>query len=137
MQLLWLNLVTDIFPGLALALEPPEPDVLAQPPRNPNTPIIQPSDFRRILFESSLLSASSLTAYGYGVSRYGIGPRSSTIAFESLVAAQLMHALSCRSTKAHLWGGQPLPPNPYLTFALAGSLVYNLWPPPFPAYEVC
>lgn len=122
MQLLWLNLVTDIFPGLALALEPPEPDVLAQPPRNPNAPIIQSSDFNRILFESSLLSASSLTAYGYGVRRYGVGPRSSTIAFMSLVAAQLMHALSCRSTRAHLWGRRPLPPNPYLATALTGSL---------------
>jgi Ca2+-transporting ATPase len=41
MQLLWLNLVTDVFPGLALALEPPEPDVLTQSPRNPHEPIIK------------------------------------------------------------------------------------------------
>lgn len=122
MQLLWLNLVTDIFPGLALALEPPEPDVLAQPPRNPNTPIITSSDFQRILFESSLLSASSLTAYGYGLSRYGVGTKSSSIAFMSLVMAQLMHALSCRSPKTQLWGHQQLPPNPYLVVALGGSL---------------
>jgi Ca2+-transporting ATPase len=121
-QLLWLNLVTDIFPGLALALEPPEPDVLLQPPRDPQTPIITSSDFQRILFESSLLSVSSLTAYGYGLSRYGLGERSSTIAFMSLVTAQLMHALSCRSPKARLWGPQQLPPNPYLVVALGASL---------------
>ena len=35
MQLLWINLVSDIFPGLALALEPPEPDILTRPPRDP------------------------------------------------------------------------------------------------------
>ena len=35
MQLLWINLVSDIFPGLALALEPPEPDILLRPPRDP------------------------------------------------------------------------------------------------------
>src|SRR5574341_1808662 len=35
MQLLWINLISDIFPGLALALEPPEPDVLSRPPRSP------------------------------------------------------------------------------------------------------
>jgi Ca2+-transporting ATPase len=122
MQLLWLNLVTDIFPGLALALEPPEPNILKQPPRDPHTPIIEARNFKRILFESSLLSVSSLTAYGYGLSRYGLGPRASTIAFMSLVMAQLMHALSCRSTTSRLWGPQPLPPNPFLVAALGGSL---------------
>ena len=48
MQLLWINLLSDIFPGLALALEPPEPDVLQRPPRDPEQPIISKSDFKRI-----------------------------------------------------------------------------------------
>ncbi|ACB51954.1 cation-transporting ATPase [Crocosphaera subtropica ATCC 51142] len=120
MQLLWLNLVTDIFPGLALALEAPEPDVLTLPPRSPDEPIIKSSDFQRILVESSTLSASALSAYGYGIWRYGISPHASTVAFMSLVSGQLLHALSCRSPKplyAH-----PLPHNPYLTAALGGSL---------------
>ncbi|MGK7879278.1 MAG: HAD-IC family P-type ATPase [Crocosphaera sp.] len=119
MQLLWLNLVTDIFPGLALALESPEPDVLSLPPRSPDEPIIKSSDFQRILFESTTISASSLTAYGYGILRYGISPQASTIAFMSLVSGQLLHALSCRSNKP--LSAQKLPPNHYLTAALAGS----------------
>src|SRR5207245_6041231 len=53
MQLLWINLLSDIAPGLALALEPPEPDVLSQPPRRPEEPIIQTSDFRRITVASA------------------------------------------------------------------------------------
>jgi len=60
MQLLWLNLVTDIFPGLALALEPSEPDVLQVPPRHADEAIVKPEDFKRITFESSMLSASTL-----------------------------------------------------------------------------
>ena len=75
MQLLWINLVSDITPGLALALEPPEPDVLSQPPRNPGEPIVKLSDFKRIGFESAMLSAGALSAYGYGILRYGIGQR--------------------------------------------------------------
>ncbi|MGI0484604.1 HAD-IC family P-type ATPase [Pantanalinema rosaneae CENA516] len=125
MQLLWLNLVTDIFPGLALALEPPAPDVLSQLPRDPNQPIIKPSDFKRILFESTTLSISALAAYSYAIGRYGISPRASTIGFMSLTCAQLFHALSCRSTRRR-WGRSALPPNPYLTTALAGSLALQL-----------
>ncbi|MDJ0730515.1 MAG: cation-translocating P-type ATPase [Crocosphaera sp.] len=119
MQLLWLNLVTDIFPGLALALEAPEPDVLSLPPRSPDEPIIKSSDFQRTLFESTNLSVSALTAYGYGIWRYGISPQASTIAFMSLVSGQLLHALSCRSNKP--LSAQKLPDNHYLTAALGGS----------------
>jgi Ca2+-transporting ATPase len=125
-QLLWLNLVTDIFPGLALTQEPPEPDVLKQPPRPPEEPIIKKSDFKRITLESATLSVSTLGAYGYGILRYGIGMRSSTIAFMGLVIGQLLHALSCRSEKHSIWSKTKLPPNQYLNGAIGGSLLLQL-----------
>ncbi|MEA5627956.1 HAD-IC family P-type ATPase [Nostoc sp. UHCC 0251] len=121
MQLLWLNLVTDIFPGLALALEPPEPDVLSQPPRNPEERIIKTSDFQRIIFESATISVSSLTAYGYAISRYGIGAQASTLGFMSLTMAQLLHTLSCRSPQHSIFSSEKLPANRYLTVALLTS----------------
>jgi Ca2+-transporting ATPase len=126
MQLLWLNLVTDIFPGLALALEPPEPDVLTQPPRDPTQPIIQPSDFQRIVGESAVLSTSALAAYSYAIGNYGRGPRSSTIGFMSLTLAQLLHAISCRSKARCLFSPHPLPANRYLAIALSGSIMLQL-----------
>jgi Ca2+-transporting ATPase len=127
MQLLWINLISDIFPGLALALEPPEPDVLNKPPRGPEEPIIQTSDLKRIALESATLSAGALGAYGYGLMRYGMGPHAATLAFTSLTIGQLMHAVTSRSETHSVLGGRekngepPLPPNPYLTGALAGS----------------
>jgi Ca2+-transporting ATPase len=126
MQLLWLNLVTDIFPGLALALEPPEPKVLESPPRPPDEPILPRSDFKRISWESTALSVSSLSAYWYGIQRYGISPQATTIAFMSLVIGQLLHSLSCRSQTHSLLRDKPLPPNPYLNLALGGSLALQL-----------
>ncbi|MBF2077439.1 MAG: cation-transporting P-type ATPase [Synechococcales cyanobacterium T60_A2020_003] len=126
MQLLWLNLVTDIFPGLALALEPPEPDVLTYPPRDPKEPIIQSSDFRRIAVESAVLSISALAAYSYALQQYGISPQSSTIGFMSLTLAQLLHAISCRSQTRCLFTSHPLPPNLYLAIALSGSIALQL-----------
>jgi Ca2+-transporting ATPase len=97
MQLLWINLISDIFPGLALALEPPEPDVLNHPPRDPDEPIITKGDLKRIGFESAVLSAGTLGAYGYGIARYGIGPQAGSLAFMTLSVAQLLHVISCRS----------------------------------------
>jgi Ca2+-transporting ATPase len=126
LQLLWLNLVSDIFPGLALALEPPEPEVLQSTPRSPDEPIIKPSDYERITFESATLSLSTLAAYGYGILRHGIGPRASTLAFMSLTTGQLLHAISCRSEQHSLFEADQLPPNPYLVAALSGSLTLQL-----------
>lgn len=122
MQLLWINLLTDIAPGLALALEAPEPDVLSRPPRNSDEPIIRKDDFKRIAFESAILSAGSMGAYGYGIMRYGMGPQAGTMAFMGLTLGQILHALSCRSEKYSIYDREKLPPNRYLDAALAGSV---------------
>ncbi len=103
MQLLWINLVTDIFPALALAVEPPEPDVLRRPPRDPLEPIVKPSDFKRYGLESLTITAGSMASYGYAVARYGIGPQASTAAFMTLTMAQLLHAYSCRSDRGGIF----------------------------------
>jgi Ca2+-transporting ATPase len=125
-QLLWINLVSDIAPGLALALEPPEPDVLSQKPRDPHEPIVRTSDFKRITFESGVISAGALGAYGYGIARYGMGQRASTLAFLSLTSGQLLHAISCRSERHSIFGKEKLPSNRYLNIALGGSFAVQL-----------
>jgi Ca2+-transporting ATPase len=125
-QLLWLNLVTDIFPGLSLALEAPEPEVLNQPPRNPEEPIIKKSDFGRIAFESAIISTSTLAAYSYSLLRYGMTPRASTIAFMSLTSAQLLHTISSRSETHSIFNQEKLPTNPYLNAAITGSFAIQL-----------
>jgi Ca2+-transporting ATPase len=121
-QLLWINLISDILPGLALAMEPPEPDVLNRPPRDPSDPIIKSADFKRITFESGTIAAASLGAYGYGLARYGMGAQAGTIGFMSVTTAELLHALSCRSEHHSLFGKQSLPNNPYLNASLGFSL---------------
>ena len=122
MQLLWINLVTDIFPALALAMEPPEPDILEQPPRDPRTPIIGPRDMGRLALESGFLSGGALAAYGYALLRYGQGTQAGTHAFMTLTLSQLLHALSSRSEQHNLFEQTQLPPNPYLKWALGASL---------------
>lgn len=127
-QLLWLNLVTDVFPGLGLALEPPEPDVLDRPPRSPEERIIQQKDFQRIATEAGVLSLSALLAYGYGIGKYGIGAKASTIVFMSLTIGQVLHTLSCRSETHRWFDPGSLPRNSYLEAAVLGSLALQLLP---------
>jgi P-type Ca2+ transporter type 2C len=121
MQLLWINLISDIFPGLALALEPPEADVMSEAPRDSSERILDASAFVRFGSEATALSAGALGAYAYGLARYGAGPQAATIAFTSLASGQLLHAVSCRSATHSVFDETSLPPNPYLTAALVGS----------------
>jgi Ca2+-transporting ATPase len=126
MQLLWINLMSDIFPGLALAMEAPEPDVLEYPPRQPDEPIVKTSDFKRLTFESATMSVSALGAYAYGITRYGMGAQAGTLAFHSLTTGQLLHAFSCRSETHSIFSKGSLPPNKYLNMALGGSFALQL-----------
>ncbi len=122
MQLLWINIISDIFPGLALSMEPAEPDVLEQPPRDPGEPLFSRRDFKRMVGESAVMSAAALGAYGYGLARYGLGARATTLAFQSLTIGQLLHTLSCRSETHRLLDPDGPPANKTLNIALGASL---------------
>jgi Ca2+-transporting ATPase len=120
-QLLWINLLSDIFPALGLALEPPEPDVLEQPPREADEPLLTRGQMRVLGREGMVIAAGSLAAYSYGRMRYGSSPQASTLAFSSLVGAQLLHSFTCRSASNGVFSTRPSPPNRPLTIAVAVS----------------
>jgi Ca2+-transporting ATPase len=126
MQLLWINIISDIFPGLALSREEPEPDSMAQPPRPTGEPLFSGGDFRKMALESAVISTGALAAYGYGISRYGQGPQAGSLAFQTLVFGQLLHAFSCRSEQHSLLGRKRLAANPYLNVAVGGSFALQL-----------
>jgi Ca2+-transporting ATPase len=107
-------------------MEEPEPDVLQASPRPPDAPLFNSRDYQRMLQESAIISAGSMGAYMYGISRYGMGAQAGTMAFQSLTIAQLLHALSCRSEQHRLWGPTKLPRNDYLNLAIGGSLLMQV-----------
>jgi Ca2+-transporting ATPase len=122
MQLLWINIISDIFPGIALAMEAPEPDVLNQPPRPAQAPLFSGADYRSMAAESAVISSASLAAFAYGLARYGPGARAAALAFQSLTVTQLLHAFSCRSESRNPpWRGKRAR-NRYLELAVDGSL---------------
>lgn len=126
MQLLWINLLSDIAPGLALSMEQPEADVMHMAPRDPSLPIINKEDFKRIAFEASTLTAGSMAAYLYGISRYGVGQRASSLSFLSLTLAQILHSLSSRSEKHSILQSNAMAENKYINWAVGGSFLLQL-----------
>src|SRR5262245_12650395 len=96
-QFLWINLMSDVLPALALAVEPPEQDVMRQEPRDRDASILSSRTLLGVGRDAGLLSLSALGAYGVAVAQHGIGPQASTVTFLSLTGGQLLHALSCRS----------------------------------------
>lgn len=126
MQLLWINLISDIFPGLALCAEAAETDVMDQAPRDPETPLFSRGDFGRMMAESSVMTGGAMAAFLYGISRYGGGARAGGLAFHALTIGQLLHALSCRSDTAGLMTRKRLPRNRYLNWAVGGSIAVQL-----------
>ncbi|HEU4368350.1 MAG TPA: cation-transporting P-type ATPase [Methylomirabilota bacterium] len=123
LQILWVNLVTDILPAMALVRDPAEPDVMRRPPRDPRQPLVTWSLSARILAEGACLAAGVLSAYGWVLLQEGPGPRAHAVAFVALVLVHPMQALHCRSAGTPWWR---LPPNP-LVWAALGVLVAVQW----------
>lgn len=121
LELLWLNLVTDILPALGLALEPPERYVMMRPPRPADEPLLTMKDLSSAALESTVIAGATLGAHAYGLARYGPGPQTRSVTFLSLVATQLMHALACRHDRFEPLGGRALFGNASLNYALLGS----------------
>jgi Ca2+-transporting ATPase len=97
LALLWTNLITDVSPAIALGLEPAEPDILQRPPFRRVGGLLERSDWHRVATDGGLMTAASLAAFLYGLSRYGASPQARTIAFMTLTGSQLAYALTARS----------------------------------------
>jgi Ca2+-transporting ATPase len=134
MQLLWLNLISDVMPALALGLEPPELDVLEQPPHDPRVPILTRQDFRRLLREGAVLGAGGFAAFlsGGGAGGGASSASASTIAFHGITVAQLVHAFACRSETHGLLEESRRPPNLKLVGSVAVGLALQVGAQTFP-----
>ena len=122
LQLLWVNLLTDMLPAIALAAEPADPDVLQQAPRKARQALVGKPEMRRYAREGATLAAGAVGAYALAVMRYGPGARAGTVAFDTLVMGQMLYALFCRSDQHATFFDPGLPPNRRLLLAIASSI---------------
>jgi len=103
-QILWVNLVTDGLPALALGVDPVDKDVMSRPPRKPDEPVIAKENLFLMLWQGAFIAFCSLLAFSLVlfVEKQGLG-RARTAAFIVLSCAQLFHSFNCRSNRESIF----------------------------------
>lgn len=124
-QLLWVNLVTDSFPALALGVEPIDPDIMKQKPTNSKKGIFTGGMGYNIFVEGCFIGAVSLLAFVIGIKFFDTTPNpiiGRTMAFCVLSLSQLVHAFNVRSDKSFFKYGFLRNPQMTLSFIVCSIL---------------
>ncbi|MBS7288608.1 MAG: calcium-transporting P-type ATPase, PMR1-type [Candidatus Freyarchaeota archaeon] len=126
-QILWINLVTDSFPALALAVEPPEEDVMRRPPRDPKAPFIGRGSILELLGCGLVMSCVTLLLYSMelGTPFSGNYERAKAIAFITLILFQIFNAANYRSEYKSLFQMHPFS-NKYFILSIAIAFALQL-----------
>lgn len=119
-QLLWLNLITDGAPALALGLEKGDPDLMEQPPRDPDEPILNRFMLTGIGIQTIAITAVTLTAYWIGLRNFP--EMAPTMAFVTLSFSELLRAYTARSERVPILKAGIFT-NKVMNWAILSSLV--------------
>jgi Ca2+-transporting ATPase len=120
-QLLWLNLLTDGAPALALGVEKGDPDIMDHPPRPTAEPIVNREMQVGMLVQTIFITATVLAAYRIGLA-WGSGALAQSMAFVTLSVSELFRAYTSRSEHYALWR-IGIFSNRYMQYAVGASLV--------------
>jgi len=134
LQLLWINLVTDGLPALALATDPVDPGVLSRPPRRPDEQFADRAFLRLVFLTGALTAGVALLAFYYGlvVERNLVAARN--YAFSALVFAELFRSFGVRSPDRPLWRRRG-PGNLRLTLVVIVSVLLQIFIHHVPALQ--
>ncbi len=102
LHLLWINIVTDGLPALALVGDPPEGDVLQRPPRHPDEPMLGRAQWRFIVMTGLLQAATTLGVFVWALNARDLS-EARNLAFSTLVFGELFRAFAARSTTRVFW----------------------------------
>lgn len=128
-HILWINLVTDGLPGLAMAAEPQEADVMKRPPRHPKESIFAHGLWQHAVWVGLLMGGVSLLSQGAFINLYGKEGHWQTAVFSVLALSQMGHAMAIRSEteslfKQGLFSNKPLLGAILLTLILQLVVIY-------------
>lgn len=122
LQILWINLVTDGLPALALGVEPPEKDVMKRPPYPPTESIFARGLWQHILWVGLLMGLLTLGVQIYALERHEAWQ---SMVFNTLAVAQMAHVMAIRSERESLFT-LGLRSNPWMLGAVASTLVLQV-----------
>lgn len=117
-HLLFINLLTDSLPALAIGMEPADERLLDEKPRDPKTGIMTRDFIMTMIAEGVLIAVVTMTAYHIGIA--GNPAKASTMAFATLTMARLFHGFNCRSKESIFEIG--LGSNKYSLYAFAAGV---------------
>lgn len=123
-HILWINLVSETFPALALSLDPPENNIMSRKPRSNAKQFMDKGMTWRISYQAVMVAAITFAAFMYGKNAGGEN-LGQTMAFASLILAKLVHAGNLHSNTRSRFTFNPLR-NKALIFALMMSLLFSL-----------
>jgi Ca2+-transporting ATPase len=122
LQVLWLNIITDTFPALALALEPAEPELMRRPPRSPAARLLSADTLRAVGVYAALIMLVTLAALVIGLANRAHAADAVTMSFTTLALAQVFHLGNARSRSPVVQPGRVLR-NPYALGAAVVTLL--------------
>jgi len=102
LHLLWINIVTDGLPALALVMDPADEDVLKRPPRDPDEPMLGRSQWNHIVVTGLLQAAATLAVFAWVLNSRSL-TEARNLAFTVLVFGELFRAFAARSTTLTFW----------------------------------
>ena len=107
-QILWINMITAVTLGIALAFEPTETDVMKHPPRAPGTPILSAFLTWRVVFVSLLMLAGAFGLFAWHRATGASLEAARTVAVNTLVMGEIVYLLNCRRIANPSWTWQGL-----------------------------
>jgi P-type Ca2+ transporter type 2C len=128
LQILWVNIVTDTFPALALAMEPGDPDVMRRPPRRPQEAILSRAFLAQIAVYGALITASTLAVFLWALVH--AAAQAVTMSFMTLALTQIFHLGNARSHDAVIDPRRAFS-NPYAIGAVVVSATLQVAPSAF------
>jgi Ca2+-transporting ATPase len=104
LQILFINIITDVFPALALGVGKENDELMHSPPRDPKKPVIEMKDWRRIVYYALAITVCVLGVFWYGTTQLGLSHKEgSTVTFYALSLAQLLHVFNLYSGKGRFF----------------------------------